>query len=784
MKIRKKTLLIELLIGIIIFLGIILGMQFYGLLKEQPHYFSWNAVAFCCYSLITVANHFRNRILLCSGLVLTLTLASIVIPLEYLPWGLDTKNIITFAFGTGFVILFAWGIYIQFIRTRKNEAIVDAYNHHIDFLYFEIDLKAETVYVKYSNKFKQSYGLTESELVMDFKNAQSVIHPEDRGKLKIIDRQNIDKIVYMKLRVKFPKMREYVYLLIDELTQVKDALICIGFDISRLEILNQHLTQKTEEINKLDTLLEKTFETTKDLIAVLDVDGNVIVTSKNFDALYPEEEEIIGKNLFKLNEKYGFANHSWFDETLRKGFHQFRTSGEYNGQKSWIQWNVEVIRDVSGNPEMIICTGYDITEVMNLNLEFEYQSRHDAQTDLLNREGLLHAIYKLHDVDNAACFYIDLSNFAAINDYYGIVIGDEIIKKIAAELQQYQQKNSLLARITGDQFVLMLINPTEEELEKVIGEMQRVILKVYHVGNISAQIKKSIGYALCPKDSKNLVQLISLSGMAMKEAANNEHNVIVQFDSRFLDKLNDKIKIAAKLREAIDNAEIDIHFQNIIDVNTGDIIYVEALARWKDKELGYIPPNYFIKTAVESNMIDYLEDYLVETAIRKFKLVREQPKYQRSILALNLSPSVLLRDGFSSFIDSCLSKNGLSSENICIEVTENTFIHNIDLCNYFIQIYKEKGFRIAIDDFGREYSSLSILDNIDYDIIKIDGAFIHNLNSEKNLAVVKMIIEIAQMANKTIIAEGVENSRESQQMRSLKCNLQQGFFFHKPEKIV
>jgi len=187
---------------------------------------------------------------------------------------------------------------------------------------------------------------------------------------------------------------------------------------------------------------------------------------------------------------------------------------------------------------------------------------------------------------------------------------------------------------------------------------------------------------------------------------------------------------------------------------------------------------------VESNLIDYLEDYLVATAIKKFKLIKEQPKYQRSILALNLSPSVLLRDGFSSFIDNCLESNGLSSEDICIEITENTFVHNIDLCNYFIQMYKEKGFRIAIDDFGREYSSLAILDNIDYDIIKIDGTFIHNLNSDKNLAIIKMIIEIAQMAHKTIIAEGVETSRESQQMRDLQCYLQQGFFFHKPEKLV
>ncbi|NLD26403.1 MAG: EAL domain-containing protein [Acholeplasmataceae bacterium] len=784
MQFRKKALLIELITGIIIFIAAIFGMLIKGFLKERPQYFFWVAITLFSYSLITIASHFRNKLLLCSGITLALALLVLVFPLAYFPGDKDVKNILTFSFSLCFIFLFACGAFVQFLKIKKNEAILETYNHHIDFLYFEVDMKAETVYIKYSNKFKESYGLPYSELVLTFDEIKTIIHPEDYQRLKKFDRNNITSMSYMKLRVQFPKMRDYVYLLIDELSQVTDMLVCIGFDISRLEILNQHLTQKTEEVNKLDTLLEKTFETTKDLIAVLDLQGNVIVTSKYFDALYPFDKEIIGKNLFALNEKYGHTDHSWFDETLRKGFHQFRTSDQRNGQMTWIQWNEEVIRDASGKPEMIICTGYDITEVMNLNLEFEYQSRHDAQTGLLNREGLLYAIYKLRNVDSAACFYIDLSNFASINDYFGIAIGDDIIKRIALELKQYQKDNSLLARITGDQFVLMLINPTEEELSTTIKEMRHMILKVYHVGNISAQIKKSIGYALCPKDSKNLVQLISLSGMAMKEAASNEHNVVVRFDTRFLDKLNEKIKIASKLRDAIDSGDIDIHFQNIIDVNTNDIIYLEALARWKDRDLGYIPPNYFIKTAVESNLIDYLEDYLVATAIKKFKLIKEQPKYQRSILALNLSPSVLLRDGFSSFIDNCLESNGLSSEDICIEITENTFVHNIDLCNYFIQMYKEKGFRIAIDDFGREYSSLAILDNIDYDIIKIDGTFIHNLNSDKNLAIIKMIIEIAQMAHKTIIAEGVETSRESQQMRDLQCYLQQGFFFHKPEKLV
>lgn len=781
---RRRVTITGFIIGIVLFVALNIALLLKGHLKEDQSFFVFEAAFFTYLILLMIAAILKSKMLIFSCLTFYIAFFIEIFNQEYAFLSNINANIITQLLTLLSLILFVISYYRQSLLLKKNTVLNNIFNHHNDVLYIEINTKADSVNLSFSKKFKQSYGVNEELQKVRMDEFLTYIHPEDQQNLNFENYNGLLDVSFIKIRFRLPEMREYSYLLINGFQEVEENLICLAYDISNYEVMTQSLTRKTKEASKLDALINKTFENTKDLIGVFDLKGKIIFASKCFAELYNRHKSVIGLNLLELNELYGHHDKTWFHELLKKQSYQTRTHDVREGVENWIQWHMEVIMDGNGKPEMIISTGYDITEVMILNRDLEYQSRHDSQTGFLNREGLFSALFNIQDFSKAYCFYIGLRNFSAINDYYGMAIGDQIIKKIATEFLQYRKKRSLIGRMMGYQFVLILFDPTPEEVNTTLKELERTVLRVYHVGNISTQVNKNIGYAVYPKDSKNMINLITLAGVAMKEAATSEHNVIVKYERVLSDRLNDKIKVATKLRDAIDRGEIDIHFQNIIDVKNKEVNYVEALARWTDREMGYIPPDYFIKMAVESNLIDYLEDYLVATAISKYRKLHQIPKYKKALLALNLSPSVLLRDGFSNFLDSCLMKNGLSSSDICIEVSENTFINNLDLCNYFIRIYKEKGFKIAIDDFGREYSSLAVLDHIDYDIIKIDGTFVNNLDSDKNRAIIKMIIEIAQMGRKTIIAEGVESGKASEAMKSFECFLQQGYYFHRPEKLV
>jgi EAL domain-containing protein (putative c-di-GMP-specific phosphodiesterase class I) len=166
---------------------------------------------------------------------------------------------------------------------------------------------------------------------------------------------------------------------------------------------------------------------------------------------------------------------------------------------------------------------------------------------------------------------------------------------------------------------------------------------------------------------------------------------------------------------------------------------------------------------------------------KKLKIVKG---YQHTKLSLNLTPEMFLKEGFASLLNDYTKANEIDNKNVIVEVSENTFVHNLNVCNRMIKTFKAYGFMIAIDDFGSKYSSLAVLETIDYDIIKIDGSFINNLETKNNLEIVKMIAQIGRDSQKIIIAEKVETKEISEILIEHKIYLHQGYYFHKPEKLI
>lgn len=559
---------------------------------------------------------------------------------------------------------------------------------------------------------------------------------------------------------------------------VKDAKGKLLFK-KRFDIIKNFQELKPISYNQITTM-----EIPKSYILKVSKTGEILYCSKNFQKIFNTDESIIGKNILALNETLGHTDHSWFYETLKNHHWSDESKFIVNNEIKWLSWHNDAILDKNGNIEYIYCTGYEVTKLMQINESLEYKVLHDPLTKLLNYRGIVKKLHEQENVERAVCFFISIQNLDLIQTYYGVGIAEEVIKETSRKVQEYSNRGYLCGRIAGSGNVIIIFNPTDEEISQVVDELEKNILTDVKTNDISIHIKKNIGYAIYPEHTDDLERLLYLSHLAMIDATHNEHNEVVKYHPQLSKNLEDNISIASKLRDAINHQKIDIYFQKIININTGEVKFLEALSRWTDEELGYIPPQTFLKIAKSSNLIDDLEEYLITQAIHKFAILKRSLEFRNTILAINLSPSTFLHERFVNFIDQQVKLHQLNPSDICLELSENTFIYQLDICNYFISQYKEKGFLIAIDDFGKEYSSLSVLGSLTYDIIKIDGSFVTRIFSRKNQAIIEMIVKIANMYNHLIVAESVETAEQVEALKKLNCFIQQGYYFHEPQKII
>ena len=308
--------------------------------------------------------------------------------------------------------------------------------------------------------------------------------------------------------------------------------------------------------------------------------------------------------------------------------------------------------------------------------------------------------------------------------------------------------------------------------------------KTYGNERNDVSIRKNIGYAIYPEDTKDIKEVVFLANLAMKMSIETIGIEPFHYFPGLKEIKQEKIKNIEILKEAIINKQITVFFQKIIDVRNNEIVMVESLARWQKEDGSYVPPLTFINLAVESRIIKELEDLLISESLRKYSEIIKRDEYKKTKLSLNLTPSIFLNIETIDLLNKYIKFYNLTPEKIYIEISEETFVYNLEKCNHVIALYRENGFKISIDDFGSSYSSLSILNNIDYEVLKIDGKFILNCDLEKNQKIIEMIIKIASIDHKRVVAEGVETKGMVEYLKSVSCFVHQGYYFHFPENII
>ncbi|MBN2696454.1 MAG: bifunctional diguanylate cyclase/phosphodiesterase [Bacilli bacterium] len=547
------------------------------------------------------------------------------------------------------------------------------------------------------------------------------------------------------------------------------------------DLINRGITYKDQKANASNRI-PSSKKLVNEMFFNFDRRGLVRFVTEETAARYGKSfSDFYGRSISDFKDIFGLDEKSLLDAL--KLTNSMQCTNEYggNGSSMWVHWNFEALTDNEDEIEIIIASGHEITDVIN---SCNRNNLIDQQTGLLNQQGLYGHMALIKEDAPAVAFFIDLWKFSRVNDYYGYNIGDRIITVIADELRYFENAKCSIARFSGDKYVVLCRNVTAAELEKNIEILIESANNTYEIEGNEIQVDKRIGYALYPQDADNLDQLISRASLAMQHSTPDNQFTLVRYTRDMGDKLRQNILIASKLRFALAEKIVDIHFQKAVDIKDTCTLYLEELVRWSDNELGYISPLKLFEVAKESNLLETLEKYLVKLAFEKYGMIKKQDNGCITKLAINLAPQSLMDPEFIEYVDACRLETGLDSNDVCIEISESTFVNSLEDCIKRIDEYKARGYLIALDDFGKDYSSLAILERVAFDIIKIDKLFIDKIDDNKNQEIIKMILKIATMANKEIIAEGVETALQSEVLLELGCHIQQGFYLHKPEKMA
>ena len=393
-----------------------------------------------------------------------------------------------------------------------------------------------------------------------------------------------------------------------------------------------------------------------------------------------------------------------------------------------------------------------------------HEATHDALTGLPNRTFFLKRLNETLMNESAkersAVFFLDVDRFKMVNDSYGHHAGDELLKVISVRLHQCLRGNDVLARLSGDEFGILLTPISNKKGSKPNGgkHSRAAFNEPIHLGDQMIYTSLSIGIAMSSKTKHVAGSLMRDADTALYKAKSNSRGTFAIFDRAMHKEARAKMLLDTNLRTAVKNGQFDLALQPIYNVHTENLHSFEALIRWKDSKGKFVPPSEFIPLAEETGLIQDIGAWVLQEACEQLARIRHKNHHLENVrMAVNVSPKQLLQPGFVSFVRSCLKNNSLTGSDLCIEITESVLIDDPKWIHEQFNELREIGVKIHLDDFGTGYSSLSALHDFPLDSVKVDRSFIARLGVEDDSTeVVNAIIRVARSLDLQVIAEGVE----------------------------
>jgi len=430
--------------------------------------------------------------------------------------------------------------------------------------------------------------------------------------------------------------------------------------------------------------------------------------------------------------------------------------------------------------------------------QVRYVAYHDSLTGLPNRLMFKNYLDRAtaearRDMQGLSILFIDLDNFKRINDTLGHQSGDKLLAAFADRLSNQlretdivahtseEEASRVIARLAGDEFIILLprVNGPVES-QKVARRILESLAEPFHVSMQELFVSASIGIAMYPEDGETAGELLKNADIAMYHAKNIGRNNFQYYSSKLNEASAEKLKIESKLRHALENNSLELHYQPQINLSTGEISGVEALLRWDDPDLGKITPDVFIPIAEEFGLIVQISEWVINEACRQTQ--QWTMKYDVPItMSINISAVDFNNQNLESMIASALQTTGLDPRCLELELTETSILQDLSQATETLETFKSMGLKLALDDFGTGYSSLSYLMKLPFDKLKIDQSFIRNLKTEtKGTAIVAAIIRMSHSLGMSVIAEGVEQEDHMQILLQMHCDHVQGYYVSRP----
>ncbi len=450
---------------------------------------------------------------------------------------------------------------------------------------------------------------------------------------------------------------------------------------------------------------------------------------------------------------------------------------------------VVIVRDSKGQALHFNNQIVDITERKHMEKQLLHDALHDSLTGLPNRALFMDRLD--HELKRAktnpdyvfAVLFLDLDRFKVVNDSAGHLVGDQLLVEIARRLEKSVNFTDTVARLGGDEFTILLENIHNIQNAIAVAKKIDLALRIpFNLQGYELFTSASIGIALSSEGYNKPDEIMRDADLTMYSAKEQGRARYEIFNSSLHERAITRLQLETDMRHGIEREEFLIYYQPISCLETGKLAGFEALARWKHPTRGIVSPGEFIPVAEETGTIIPLGTWILQKACQQMQLWHEKYPHKSSLqISVNLSGKQLREASLLEKIDSILQETGLSAKHLKLEITESSLIENMEVATQTLLDIKSREIKLSMDDFGTGYSSLSYLHRFPVDILKIDRSFVQDIQFNKgNYAIVKAIITLAHVLDMEVIAEGIEDPYQLEQLKFLNCEYGQGYYFAKP----
>ncbi|MFM0080738.1 cyclic di-GMP phosphodiesterase [Paraburkholderia sediminicola] len=500
-----------------------------------------------------------------------------------------------------------------------------------------------------------------------------------------------------------------------------------------------------------------------------------------------KEEDVIGRSIWALfmSSEAGAESSQNITGFFNRGvsYEVERRVKTVHGERLFLFRNKFVRSGTGIDEQFLICSGTDITEERRAQERLTELANTDSLTGLANRNAIEDkirtSITTLVAGESVGILFLDLDNFKKVNDHYGHVFGDRLIKDVSATISTCLSEGDTLARLGGDEFIALVTPATAALLEATAQRILERMRTPFRLGLVEVYTGCSIGIALCPEHGDSLESLIRSADTAMYVAKDEGKRTYRVFSPEMDRKVARYVWLDTNLRRGLDEGQLTLDYQPKLLLATGAVQGVEALVRWNSPERGQIMPSEFIRYAEEAGLIGPLGRWVMQTAAVQAAKWKVSGLNLR--IAINVSARQLVDTAVVRHFSEALQQANLDPCLIDLELTESCLIEDEATAIDLIKQFRQLGAQIHLDDFGTGYSSLSQLGRIPLDVIKLDRSFVRSIDADmKAQALVRSMVVVAHELNLKVVAEGIETMSEELFMKGLAVEYVQGFLYAQP----